>query len=262
MNSVTAAKRHTRYSHHCNKTVQVLRGETRNFGCQKWYCLKKGALVTFLIQKDSATTITRFFRTLLAAKRAMIIRQSLANGDTKCPVCLTNLCELPESELFVHDGMVFCKSDIIGFVSTNYNFVNPMTRSSILLHHVKALGSDRLVELYYNRHYLRQRAVDASTHFFFLENDIVTALRSVVTAAEFAHVRQSGENIFQDSFRTFELMVSQMRAIDPARTICVLRSLSSETTKMVGIQKNWCSALIRRHLEVYIPRTTPSLRSV
>jgi len=253
--SLAKVKAYHRYNVFAEMTVVWLRTRLRRRRCRKWYCLKKSALVTTCVLDESVRIITRLLRDCARFKRDQLIAERVAEGcENKCPICLTSLQEFERSDLFVHDGIVFCKNDVVACLSSEYNFSNPITRKSMGLHAVRRLGSVSLLQKFAVRGALRKRAIDLSSHFFFLENDIVSTFKELLAVVDYSGSDFCRQRIFQDAYLGFDQQVQHMFAIDPKRSICVLKSLRTvirDWNASKPVTKAWSSDLIRRIIEVY-----------
>jgi len=101
---------------------------------------------------------------------------------------------------------------------------------------------------------LRKRAIDLSSHFFFLENDIVSTFKELLAVVDYSGSDFCRQRIFQDAYLGFDQQVQHMFAIDPKRSICVLKSLRTvirDWNASKPVTKAWSSDLIRRIIEVY-----------
>lgn len=240
-------KQNCLYNSHMGTKAAFLRVRVRRRGYKRWYCLKKCVLAAVLTFDTSVRVITGAFRLFMQKKRDLLIARQAAGGEeNKCPICLTPLQDL--SNLFVHDGIVFCKQDVIAYVSSGYNFNNPITRKHLSSHDVDRLGCKRLVDSYSSREALRRRVVDSSTHFFFLENDVVEAYRDLLSVVHVSGTRMFSEQIFRDVYLRFDSHVRQMFANDSTRTICVLKGLRNECRGMDDLVQKWSLTLIDGYL--------------
>lgn len=253
--SLRRVKAYHRYNVFADMKVVWLRMRLRRRRCRKWYCLKKSALVTACVMDESVRIITRLLRDRARFKRDQLIAERITEGcENKCPICLTALQDFEPSELFVHDSIVFCKNDVVACLSSEYNFSNPITRKSIGLHAVRRLGSVSLLQKFAFRGALRKRAVDLSSHFFFLENDIVSTFKELLAVVDYSGADFCRQRIFQDAYLDFDQQVQHMFAIDPKRSICVMKSLRTvigNWNASKPVTTAWSNDLIRRIIEVY-----------
>ena len=251
---LTRHRLHPHYEVYMGTTVAWLRLQARQLGYRKWYCLKKRALVDMLVMDESARVVAKLFRKRMAQKRIRVIRVRVAEGrDNVCPICLTPIEDIPTTDLFVHDDIVFCKEDIVGYISSEFNFTNPITRSDIAKHAIARLGCDSLTEAYGRRRTLRKRAVDSAAHFFFLENDIVRCFKDLLEEVDLSNTEYFREGTFREFYMRFDMKVQQMFDIDSSRTVCVLKDLSKEADGMNTSTSKWSSCLIQKYLNHVSP---------
>lgn len=244
-------KKSTLYALNMQMTAAALRQRVRALGYRKWYCLKKNGLVGVIVMDESVRIIVEVFRGILQRKRRRFITLRVAaGGETTCPICMTPLQEFQEGELFVHDGFVFCKQDIVSFISSGYNFSNPITRGHIGLHDLRALGSDSLCDAYGKRETLRKGVVDSYSHFFFMENDVLVTYRQLLSVVSFSGTPMFHEQLFKELFAVFDRQVHQMRQNDAMRTVCVLKSLRSESTLASERTRRWSCDVIDRYVNL------------
>lgn len=249
--SLSRIKNSPRYAHYIGMKVTWLRQNVRGRGYRKWYCLKKTGLVGLLIIDESVRTVVNVFRAVAEGSRGRFIAQRVAEGrDNKCPICLTPLEDIQPCDLFVHDRMVFCKSDIIEYMSSGCNFSNPITRKAIARHSVQSLGCDSLLQKYGQRETLRRRVVDSSTYFFFLENEVVICYREMLEAVSLSASPMFEEDTFRELYYNFDHQVKQMFHNDSLRTVCVLKGLRSLSGGMGQYAKDWSSSIISRYLKL------------
>lgn len=247
--SLARVKNSSLCARHGQATAAVLRQRVRLLGYRKWYCLKKKALVGVIVVDESVRIIVRVFRSMLQHKRRQLIALRVAAGSqSTCPICMTPLQELREDELFAHDGFVFCKEDIVSFISSGYNFSNPITRRHIDMHDVRTLGSDDLCDAYGKRETLRKGVVDSYSHFFFMENDVPVTYRQLLSVVEFSGTSMFHEQLFKELFANFDRQVHQMSQNDAKRTVCVLNSLRAESTDMLDVTHRWSCDVIDRYI--------------
>ena len=251
LGALVRCKQHRLYGQHMSMKVGSLRPEVRSRGYKKWYCLKKGMLVCVLIMDESVRIIARALRTVLHRRRELFVKEKQSGGrENKCPVCLTPLEEFKLADLLVHDNIVFCKQDMISHVSTGYNFTNPITRKGISRDFVARLGCQALLDNYGRRGALRKRAVDSSTHFFFMENDIVDGYKELLAVVGVSGTRMFHEQVFRQLYMSCEYQIQQMSCTDKMRTVCVLKGLGGEARGMGDLVEGWSSRFIGKHLDI------------
>lgn len=236
---------------HMQKTAAVLRQQVRRLGYRKWYCLKKNALVGVVVMDECVRIIVAVLRQMLQRKRRRFIALRVAAGSqSTCPVCMTPLQEFQEDELFAHDGFVFCKQDIVSFVSSGYNFSNPITRRHIDLHDLRTLGSGDLCDAYENRETLRKGVVDSYSHFFFMENDVPATYRQLLALVDLSGTVMFNEQLFKEFVAMFDRQVQQMRKNDATRTVCVLNSLRAESMHMPERTHRWSHDMLDHYVSI------------
>ncbi|CAM9706441.1 unnamed protein product [Ectocarpus sp. 6 AP-2014] len=242
--------KHSRlYGDHMGMKVANLRLRARRRGYQKWYSLKKGVLTGILIMDASVRVIVKAFRRIVLMRRDSYIAQKAERGaDNKCPICLTPLSDMQVSDLFLHDGVVFCKQDVIDYITSGYNFSNPITRKHISRHEIARLGCQKLLTMYGVRSTLRRREVESSSHFFFLENDVVWTYKNLLAAVDVSGTAMFREDLFRDAYVKFDSHVRQMFANDGLRTVCVLKGLKFEYRGMSDTLDGWSTKLIDSYL--------------
>eukprot|EP00903_Cladosiphon_okamuranus_P017777 g16363.t1 len=244
-------KQHRLYDQHMGMKVTHLRPEVRSRGYRQWYCLKKGMLASILVMDESVRIIARALRKVLQKKNRSFVQQKMSEGrDNKCPICLTPLEEFEAENLVVHDNMVFCKQDMISHMSTGYNFTNPITRRDISRDFVARLGCKKLLEIYGRRRALRRSVVDASTHFFFMENDIIYGYKELLATVGLSGTPMFHDHVFTQLYMAFQLNIQQMACTDKMRTVCVLKGLKAESRGMGDTVKHWSSSFIDKQLEI------------
>lgn len=251
LGALVRCKQHRLYHQHMSMKVGSLRPEVRRRGYRKWYCLKKGMLVCVLIMDESVRIIAKALRKVLQRKRELFVKEKQSGGrENKCPICLTPLEEFKLADLLVHDNMVFCRQDMISHVSTGFNFTNPITRKDISRDFVARLGCQTLLDNYGRRNALRKSAVDSSTHFFFMENDIVDGYKELLGVVGVSGTRMFHEQLFRQLYMSFEYQIQQMSCTDKMRTVSVLKGLRGESRGMGDMVERWSSSFIDKHLDI------------
>lgn len=243
--------KHSRlYDDHMSMKAASLRLRARRRGYHKWYSLKKGVLTGILIMDASVRVIVKAMRRVVKRRRDRFIAQQAEMGkDNNCPICLTLLSDMQVDDLFLHDGVVFCKQDVIDYVSSGYNFSNPITRRQISAHEIARLGCQKLSGIYGVRSTLRKRVVESSSHFFFLENDVVWTYKNLLAAVDISGTAAFREDLFRDAYIKFDNHVRQMFANDGFRTVCVLKGLKHECLGMGDTLDAWSTKLIDSYLQ-------------
>lgn len=251
LGALVRCSEHRLYDRHMAMKVNRLRPEVRSRGYRKWYCLKKSVLVCVVIMDESVRIIVKALRKVLQRKREQLIKRKLSAGrENKCPICLTPLEDFALTDLFVHDGIVFCKQDMISHMSTGYNFTNPITRKDISRDVVARLGCHTLLENYGRRKALRRSVVDSSTHFFFMENDILEGYRELLAVVGMSGTQMFHEQLFRQLYRSFEYQLRQMSGSDKMRTVCVLKGLKGESRGMSEMVERWSNTFIDKYLDI------------
>lgn len=251
LGALVRCKQHRLYDRHMGMKVHTLRPEVRRRGYKKWYCLKKDMLVRVLIMDESVRIIVKALRKVIQRRGEQLIRRKLAGGrENKCSICLTPLEDFAVADLFVHDGIVFCKQDIISHMSTGYNFTNPITRKDISRDVVARLGCHNLLESYGRRKTLRRSVVESSTHYFFMENDIVHGYRELLAVVGVSGTQMFHEQIFRQLYRSFEYQLREMSHSDKMRTVCVLKGLRGESRGMSEVVDRWSNTFIDKYLDI------------
>ena len=251
LGALVRCKQHRLYDRYMGMQVHRLRPEVRSRGYRKWYCLKKGALVCVLILDHSVRIIARALRKMLQRKREQLIKSKVSGGrENKCAICLTPLEDFALADLFVHDCIVFCKQDIVSHMSTGYNFTNPITRKDISRDVVARLGCNTLLQNYGRRKALRKSVVDSSTHFFFMENDIVDGYRELLAVVGVSGTEMFHEHMFRHLYRSFEYQLQEMSISDKMRTVCVLKALKRESRGMSEMVERWSNTFIDKYIDI------------
>lgn len=225
---------------HTGNTVPVLRDMVRRIGNKKWYTLRKANLVSVVIINRSAITITSFFVRVMERKRGNILRLKMGDGS-RCPISLTPICDI--TEVFVHDGTVFSKPEIIEYLEVSIDFHNPITRNMFGFHDIQRLNNVSLEENYRNRVYLRDREVKAILQYSFLE----TELDNLLIGLTRLYYQQDSESFYNRHVLFYDTW-NEMRSVDRNRTVCVVRSLMQSAQRFRGKPRSWAIDFIDDYL--------------
>lgn len=197
--------------------VVDLRDRARVYGHKGWYSLKKPGLVSVIVVNKSSSTISSFFRNMVQNSRNRVISRSVESDDV-CPISLTRVSDL--SHPYVHDGIVFCREDLVLFFMNSYNFTNPITRREFTDVDIKRFGSPTLCEVFYDRVYLRNDAIYDIQEFSFLESQFEGLVKNMISLFHYQDDKE-----FEDVILSINNMWRKMLAIDLNRTLCVIKSM-------------------------------------
>lgn len=222
-------------------TVVALRIKARLVGESKWYSLRKPHLVSAIVTHESALVITEFFRQIVHKKMLELIKTAVENGS-RCPVSLSPISDMKSDDIFVHNGLVFCKSAVLDYVKISVDFTNPITRTALHLHDVKRLESQEALKIYEDRTNLRRSKVKSINQFAFLELELDNVFRILMQNCFFKG------NYFEHNYAAFKRMWKEMKSIDKNRTICVLKSLEQCARSYSGESQNWGLTFLEKYL--------------
>lgn len=243
-NWCSKSKMHPTYSKvFSENTVLVLRQKARSAGTKRWYCLRKGNLVSALVIYDSAIKVTSMFRENVKTKRDLILESHKRNGSA-CPISLTPISDLDSSDIFIHGGVVFSRNAILDYVSVSVDFLNPITRTMMHVHDIERLGSQQALAKYYNRVSLRIRKINSIKQFSFLETELENILMSLIQQ----YYLQDTE-CFGVTLAAFKETWKEMKITDRTRTVCVLKSLEQFADRFRGRPRIWGRCLVAKYLK-------------
>ena len=224
-------------------TVTVLRQKARSAETKRWYCLRKGNLVSALVIHDSAIKVTKMFRENAKKKRDLILESQKTNGST-CPISLTPISDLDSHDIFIHGGVVFSRNAILDYVSVSVDFLNPITRTMMHVHDIKRLGCQQALGNYYNRISLRIRKINSIRQFSFLEIELENILMSLIQ-----QYYLQDTDCFSDTLVAFKETWKGMKNSDRTRTVCVLKSLEQSADRFRGRPRIWGRFLVAKYLK-------------
>jgi len=240
----TKSKMHPTYRKvFLENTVLVLRQKARSAGTKRWYCLRKGNLVSALVIHDSAIKVTSLFRENVKRKRDLVYESQKLNGST-CPISLTPISDLASNDIFIHGGVVFSRNSILDYVSVSVDFLNPITRTMMHVHDIKRLRCQQALDNYYNRISLRIMKINFIRQFSFLEIELENILMSLIQ-----QFYLQDTDCFSDTLVAFKETWKEMKTTDRTRTICVLKSLEQSADRFRGRPRIWGRCLVAKYLK-------------
>lgn len=241
---IRKSKMHPKYRKvFSENTVKDLRLKARSAGAKRWYCLRKGSLVSAIVVHDSAIVVTNFFREIVNKKRQRLLKAHTGDGST-CPISLSPISDLRPDDVFIHEGVVFSRYAILDYLHATADFRNPTTRTRMHAHDIERLRCKDTLHKYLHRVTLRMMIINSIQQFSFLETELEHILMSLVQQYYFQDTP-----IFQDSLVAFSQTWREMKFTDRNRTICVLKSLNQVTDKFRTGPRSWGRAFVEKYLK-------------
>ena len=223
-NLISKSRKHRAYLElHRDICISKLRRKAKTMGLRKWFSVNKSTLVSAVIINESAQRIGKMFQRFLQCKREALVLEKIKESF-RCPISLEYVSDI--GERFIHDRVVFSRPHLVSYLNASKNFLNPVTRTPIHSYDVHRLEDKDLVAMYQDRKRLRGIEVDKIFMFSFLENESKNIFRSLMV--EYPRVETC---IFSHLVLSFHSNWKRMQAIDPARTVCVIRSLINDADK-------------------------------
>lgn len=238
---VKKSKMHPGYfSLYSRNTVPVFRKKVRDIGNRKWYSLRKSNLACVVMIHECAMTISRFFRRIVASKRRKLVESKKKDGS-RCPITLTPVSEI--NSVFVHDGIVFSKKELVEYMEVTIDFCNPITRKVVECFEIQRLGSSSLLDKYKNRVFLRDKEIDAIRDFSFWETELDNIM---IRLTRMCH-RQSSSDFYENHI-AFHNTWLEMKRNDRNRTVCVVKSLKQSANRFRGRARYWANIFIDNYI--------------
>lgn len=236
------AKTNTMYKKLDRNPVAVLRTMVRDTGYAKWYTYRKSALVSTIVLHRSVNTIVRLFRRCTTEGRERVLAEKRLDGSV-CPISLIPVSDL--KEVFVHNGTVFSREDIIEYFRSSMNFSNPITRNDIHAHEVARIGDRKIARLFRHRRYLRNEEINKIQHFAYLEEYLENVLVHLIRQYHHRYTE-----LFTETAEVFRDTWVNMRDTDRNRTLCVLKSLFQTASLYGSAPRNWAKVFITGYLRL------------
>ena len=225
------ARKHRNFQKLMNeKNVFELKVTSRKMGNKKWYSMRKKALASSIVVYNSVKKIHDFLMNIGEKKRKIFI-QTREESEC-CPITLVKVSVLQDP--YVHDGIVYSQKSLEEFFKSSFDFTNPITRRKFTRANIKRFGSLDLLETFDNKEELRQKHVQNTNHFSFLEMDIEDIM---VTMLELHDRRASQE--FDEYVQGFENTFERMKNMDKTRTLCTLEALLDKADLFGPKEMKW-----------------------
>ncbi len=209
--------------HFDTSTVKSTRAIVRDMGVDKWYSMKKGQLVSYVVLDIYARRIQRFFRTRgCSVKERIDVFRGLEKET--CPITLELIRDIPLQNRYTHSNHWFDKRSLASFLRVSCDFVHPVTRVEFTMNDIIDIDPSML-DLFKNRSEVRAEMVSRIEMVQCIENELEDIFKEMIDLAYYTQSRREFDANLMFSEVQFEECFKDLLRIDRDRCVVVLRSL-------------------------------------